>query len=152
VSRYWVLVLGEQEGVAWVLDQSRMAWTEATSARADRVRVGDMCVLYVTRGAYHNPTRDEGQLIALARVSSRPSRLARPLVIAGKKFVTACDLRLTNLLPQREGVSVRPLVEKLSFVRRKDVWGQYFRSALIEVSSEDFEVMAEPVRAAASRR
>jgi hypothetical protein len=152
VTRNWVLVLSEQEGVAWVLDHSRMAWTEASSGRADRVRVGDMCVLYVTRGAYHNPTRDEGQLVALARVSSRPSRLARLVVIADKTFVTGCDLRLTNLLPQREGVSIRPLVEKLSFVKRKDIWGQYFRSALIEVSPEDFEVMAQAVRSAASHR
>jgi hypothetical protein len=149
VNRHWVVVLGERGGVAWVLNESRMAWTEASSRRADRIQVSDMCALYITRGAYHNPTRDEGQLIAVGTMSSPPSRLARPVVIAGKTFVTACDLQITTRLPEREGVSVRPLVGQLSFVRRKDVWGQYFRSGLIEVSSEDFEVMAHAVRAAA---
>ncbi|HWO70271.1 MAG TPA: hypothetical protein VNP94_05895, partial [Actinomycetota bacterium] len=69
--------------------------------------------------------------------------------LAGRTFVVGCDLRFEARLPERGGVPVRPLVPRLSFVRRKDVWGQYFRSGLVEVPASDFEVLVEAVRAAA---
>jgi len=145
----WVVVLAEAEGLRWVLERSRMAWTEASATRAARIRPGDRLVLYVARGAFHNPTRDESRLVALAEVTTPVRRLPRPVQLAGRTFVVGCDLRFEARLPERAGVPVRPLVPRLSFVRRKDVWGQYFRSGLVEVPARDFEVLAEAVRAAA---
>jgi hypothetical protein len=146
----WVVVLAEAEGLRWVLQRSRMAWTEASARRAEQIRPGDRLVLYVARGAFHNPTRDESQLIGLAEVTSPVRRLPRPVRIAGRSFVCGCDLRLEIVLPERRGAPVRPLVPKLSFVRRKEVWGQYFRSGLIRVPPGDLAVLETAVRRAAA--
>lgn len=145
----WVVVLAEAEGLRWVLERSRMAWTAASARRAERIRPGDRLVLYVARGAFHNPTRDESRLVALAEATTPVRRLRQPVELAGRTFVVGCDLRFEARLPERAGVPVRPLVPRLSFVRRKDAWGQYFRSGLVEVPEPDFEVLAEAVRAAA---
>lgn len=142
----WVVVLAEAEGLRWVLERSRMAWTEASARRATQIRPGDVLVLYVARGAYHNPTRDESQLLGLAEVVSPVARLRRPVELAGRRFVVGCDLRFEVLLPERGGVPVRSLVDRLSFVRRKDAWGQYFRSGLVRVPAADLEVLAGAVR------
>lgn len=145
----WVVVLAEAEGLRWVLERSRMAWTEASARRAAHIRPGDRLVLYVARGAFHNPTRDESQLLALAEVVGPVRRLRAPLELAGRRFVVGCDLRFEAVLPERRGVPVRPLVRRLSFVKRKDAWGQYFRSGLVRVPPEDLEVLAGAIRAAA---
>ncbi len=125
----WVVVLAEAEGLRWVLEHSRMAWTEASATRASRIRPGDRIVLYVGRGAFHNPTRDESQLLGFAEVTSPVRRLPRPVELGGRTFVVGCDLRLERVLPERHGVPIRPLVGRLSFVKRKDVWGQYCRGS-----------------------
>ena len=145
----WVVVLAEAEGLRWVLEHRRMAWTEASARRAAQLRPGDALVLYVARGAFHNPTRDESQLLGLAEVAGPVRPLPRPVRIAGREFVSGCDLRIEVALPERRGVPVRALVPRLSFVRRKEVWGQYFRSGLVRVPPEDLAVLASAVREAA---
>jgi hypothetical protein len=150
-SQGWLVVLAEAEGLRWVLEHSRMAWTEASARRASRIRPGDRMVLYVARGAFHNPTRDESQLLGLAKVASPVRRFRRPVELAGRRFVCGCDLRLELVLPGRHGVPVRPLVERLSFVKRKEVWGQYFRSGLVQVPTQDLHVMATAIDRHAGR-
>lgn len=141
----WLVVLAEAEGLSWVLEKSRMAWTEASAGRVSRIQAGDRLVLYVARGAFHNPTRDESQLLGLARVASPVRRLRRPVELAGRRFVCSCDLRFELVLPKRAGVPVRRLVDRLSFVKRKDVWGQYFRSGLVQVPPHDLDLMAAAI-------
>ncbi len=87
-------------------------------------------MLYVTRGAFHNPTRDRSQIIGLATVKSPVTRLRTPVAIGGREFMSACDLDTQIALPERQGLPVEPLAANLSFVKRKEVWGGYFRSGL----------------------
>jgi hypothetical protein len=139
-----VVVLAEAEGLRWMLKRSRMAWTEASARRAEQIRPRHRLLLYVARGAFHNPTRDESHLIGLAEVASPVRRFRRPVELAGRRFVCGCDLRLEVVLPERRGAPVRPLVPELSFVRRKEVWGQYLRSGLVQVPTEDLDRMTDP--------
>ena len=91
---YWVAVLSEAEGLRWVLKNSRMAWTEGSSSRAIRIQPGDGLLLYVARGAFHNPTRDESQLIGVAEVIGPVSKFKTPMMLAGRRFVVGCQLRM----------------------------------------------------------
>jgi hypothetical protein len=106
-------------------------------------------ILYVTRGAYHNPTRDEPQLIALGRARTGSKPLNRPLELAGRTFTCAIRLDFDVVLPEQQGVPVRPLVGRLSMVERKDAWGAYFRSSLIRLSADDAALLRGEIQAAA---
>jgi hypothetical protein len=139
----WVAVLSEAEGLRWVLKNSRMAFSAGSATKAAKVQPGDGIVLYVARSTFHNPTRDESQLGGVGIVSSAVRPLRNHVELAGREFVCACDLDLEVVLPERAGVPVRPLINRLGFVRRKEVWGQYFRSGLIEVPRRDFALMAK---------
>jgi hypothetical protein len=150
MSRYWVSVLGEAEGLRWVLKNSRMAFTEAMADRAQGISEGDGLVLYAGRGAFHNPTRDESQLVGVARVTSPSRRLRQPIEIAGRGFVVVCDLDIEESLPERSGVPIKPLVSRLKLVKRPEVWGQYFRKGLVEIGQRDFQLLARAVRRSAS--
>jgi hypothetical protein len=76
-------------------------------------------------------------LAGLVEVVSVPE-VVKPIVIAGGKFSVAVRFRPVHLLPERNGPPVRPLVDHLSFVRRPAVWGVYFRSSPIRVTTSDF--------------
>ncbi|MDP9340675.1 MAG: hypothetical protein M3Q23_00925 [Actinomycetota bacterium] len=137
----WLIVLAEVEALRWVLAERRMAFSEGQCRRASAIRPGDELVVYMGRGAFHNPTRDRSQLAALARVTSDIRALSPPVSIAGREFACGCTLEILMSLPERSGVPVQPLVGRLSFVRWKEVWGQYFRAGLVRVAPNDMQVL-----------
>jgi hypothetical protein len=138
---YWLVVLGEVEGLRWVLKKQKMAFTATRRALASKIEPGDRMVLYVGRGAYHNPTRDRSQIIGLATVRTAVRDLRAPIEIVGREFVCACGLEIEVALPERHGVPIYPFIRKLSFVKRPEVWGQYFRSSLCQMEERDFEIL-----------
>lgn len=142
---YWVWVFGEIDGLRWVLREKRMAFAEHVRTRARRIQAGDRAVLYVSRGAHHNPTRDRSRLRGLVTVTS-DCQDGKAVRIANRDFTMTCEIKPELLHPERSGPEVRELVEDLDVVRRTDVWGQYFRNSPIEVSSEDFSRLAQAVR------
>jgi hypothetical protein len=133
----WVWVFGEIEGLRWVLDRRTMAFPEHAARRVQRLATGDRAVLYVTRGAFHNPTRDRAHLAGVVTVTS-PVKGGEPVIIAGQPFTWFCNIDVDISLPEREGPEVHHLVEQLELVRRPEVWGQYFRQSPIAVSEDDF--------------
>jgi predicted RNA-binding protein len=49
--------------------------------------------------------------------------------------------RRARYFPSTEA-SVRPLIEKLEFIRNKKQWGAPFRYGLLQISKQDFEIIA----------
>lgn len=144
----WLLVFGEIEGLRWVLRNKRMAFSAATCPRAKKIQPGDELVLYVGRGAFHNPTRDRSQIAGLARVTGPVQQLRKPVVIAGREFACACPIEVGAVLPERQGMRVEPLIPKLSFIKKKTVWGQYLRAGLVELPDGDLRLIRSALRAA----
>lgn len=130
----WLIVLGEKRAAEWVLDKQRMAFR--AHVRAESLAVGDSVALYVTRSAFNNPTRDEAQIAAYGIVASRPAK--RGVNVAGEWFPSSCRLEITDLLPLREGLPFRPLVSRLTFIRKKRSWGSYMRRTLVPIPNSDF--------------
>jgi hypothetical protein len=145
-SQGWLLVFGEVEGFRWVLDREQMAWSRGLCPRARAIRRGDELVLYMARGAFHNPTRDQSTLVGIAKATSEVRRLRRPVTIAGREFMCGCDLTFEVVLPERQGIPFRPLVPRLGFIRRKAAWGQYFRAGLIRLPAPDLRTLHRAIQ------
>lgn len=137
-------VFGEIEGLRWVLEHRRMAFPASAASRVAGMDSGDQAVLYLSRGAFHNPTRDVSRLGGIVRVTSAPRR-GRPVTIAGREFEWFAEIQPEMLLPERQGPAVKALADGLDLVKRPEVWGQYFRTSPIEVGEKDFEVMARKI-------
>lgn len=146
--RHWVWVFGEIEGLRWVLANRTMAFSPAAVRRGLGVGRGDRAVLYVARGAHHNPTRDRSHLAGVVTVTGTASPCE--VEIAGGRYAACVPIRPEVVLPERTGPAVADLAPRLSFVRRPDHWGAYFRTSPIEVSPADFAVLESAVRAAAA--
>jgi hypothetical protein len=137
--KYWVWVFGEIEGLRWVQEHSTMAFTDGSTKKLTHMHEGDRAVLYVTKGAHHNPTRDVSRLVGLATVVDRP-QLLHPVEIAGRPFSWFCPIETDVVLPDRTGPVVSSLIARLELVRNQNSWGGYFRRSPIQISHKDFEV------------
>jgi hypothetical protein len=147
----WLVAFGEIEGLRWVLKKSRMAFSEGLARRATGIRSDDHLVLYVTRGAFHNPTRDHSQLAGLARVTSDVRPLREPVQIAGRPFVAACRILAEIVLPERGGLEFAPLIDRLAFIKRKAIWGQYLRAGLVRLPTADADLLTAYIRKAGGK-
>lgn len=142
----WLVVFGEIEGFRWVTENQKMAFSAGKCSRARRIRREDRLIFYMARGAYHNPTRDRSQLMGIATVEGDVNPLSRTVLIQGKQFTCGCPLRIEHILPERRGVPFDDrFVQRLRFIKRKEVWGQYLRSGLVHLDGRDAAVLYRAV-------
>jgi hypothetical protein len=146
--RSWVWVFAEIEGLRWVLANKTMAFSRAAAGRVAGMGPGDRAVLYVARGAFHNPGRDRSHLAGLVEVAGEPAE-GDPVEIAGRRYPVTVPIAPLVVLPERAGPPVAELAGRLSFVRRREAWGMYFRTSPLEVGPDDFAVLERAVRRAA---
>ncbi|MFG2099874.1 hypothetical protein ACGFJ5_04665 [Micromonospora echinaurantiaca] len=146
MNRSYLLILGERDAIAWVLREERMAFPATPRAEVAALAVGDRLFLYATRGAWHNPTRDRGRIIGVATVGSAVRRLDRPIEIAGRRFVSGCDLSIDGIVPYPGGVELQPLVERLAAFPKPAAWSIYLRRALLALAPTDAKLLDEVLR------
>ena len=147
-ANYWVWVFGEISALRWVVEHQRMVFAEHQEPWLMSMSQGDRAVLYTTRGAFHNPTRDEARFVGLATVRARPEKLESPERLGEREFAVACKIGIDLLLPERTGASVRDVVPGLDFVKKPHAWSAYFRRSPIRVEQDDFVRMTQALEAA----
>lgn len=113
------------------------------------MRGGDDVAIYLTRGAFRNPTRDYSRIVALGTVGSDPE--AAEVAIAGELYSYRCNLQVVTQMEIRKGLPFGPLVEALDFVRNKRAWAAYMRRTVVSVLPSDFTLIANAFAAAQAR-
>ncbi|RAO51535.1 hypothetical protein LUPAC06_06220 [Micromonospora saelicesensis] len=137
MTQSYLVVLGHRDAIGWVLREERMAFPSTPRAEVAALRADDRLFLYATRGAWLNPTRDRSRIIGLAYARSTVRRFDEPLEIAGRAFVSGCDLTIEGLVPYPGGLELQPLVEQLDAFPKPQAWGIYLRRALLQLSDAD---------------
>lgn len=148
----WLLIIGEREGLAWVLREQRMAFTAQRRNDARRLARGDRLFIYTTRGCFHNPTRDRGRVIGEAAVVSAVIDLSSPLELSGRTFTVGCRLRIPELAELGGGVELAPLIPRLRTFPDPASWSARMRQPLLRLADEDAPVIAEPLACLARPR
>ncbi|SEG80653.1 hypothetical protein SAMN04489712_113123 [Thermomonospora echinospora] len=133
--------LGDRDAIAWVLDERRMAFPPTARAEVDRLAEGDTLLVYATRGAFGNPTRDRGRVIARAVVASPVVALDEPVVFGERSFPRGCELRIEALAPWGSGVELQPLVERLEAFPDARSWSVRLRRPLLRLPAGDAELL-----------
>lgn len=137
-----LLVIGDREALGWVLTAEQMAFPSAARHEVAALDVGDELLLYTTRGAYKNPTRDRGRVIGTATVRSPVARLTEPVRFGDREFPVGCDLDLGPLAPWGEGVELHPLLPRLeSFAGVGSVWSTRLRRPLLYLPEPDARLL-----------
>jgi hypothetical protein len=137
----FLLVLGEREALAWVLDTEQMAFTSNRSREAAALQPGDRLLLYTTRACFHNPRRDRGRVIGEATVESEVKTLERQVELSGRRFITGCRISIRRLAPARQGVEIAPLVPKLQAFPDPASWSARMRRPLVTLPHADMRLL-----------
>ncbi len=141
-GRAWLFVLGERTWAERVVGSREMGFRD--DVHAERIKSGDGVALYVTRGAFHNPTRDRASIVGVGHATGSPSRA--PMTIEGHTFPWTCPFDLDVEFPLRSGAPFAPLVPELSFIRKKEAWFNYVRRALVPIPDGDYQILAGACR------
>jgi hypothetical protein len=141
VNRYYLLILGEREAILWVLREQRMAFPSTPRAEVAALATGDRLLLYTTRGAWGNPTRDRGRIVGTATVTSAVQMLDEPVEISGRRFSSGCELSIDGLVPYPGGVELHPLVADLAAFPKPESWSVYLRRALLGLPAPDAKLL-----------
>jgi hypothetical protein len=132
--QFWIGVVS-REHVQRGVQGGFIQLNHGKKAPVQRLRAGDGLVIYSPRTAYP----DGEPLQAFTAIG---------VVITGEVYQVAMaedfkpyrvDVRFLN---GRE-TPIKPLIERLSFIRDKTHWGAAFRFGYLKVSAEDFNLIAE---------
>jgi hypothetical protein len=146
------VILGDRQAIAWVLREQRMAFPATSRAEVNRLAVGDELLIYTTRGAYRNPTRDRGRVIGTATVTSAVERLDDPVEFGGRIFSRDCDLLVESLAPWGDGAELQPLVERLDAFPDQKAWSIRLRRPLLRLPAQDAVLLRSRLTSLAGSR
>lgn len=144
----WLFVIGEENALHWVLAEKRMAFRGHVNTT--RLKPGDLIVVYATRGCWHNPTRDRGQVAAVGTIASPV--VAAPVEVSGEIMPHSCDLAFEVVLPERHGLPFDTLVARLPLTRSRTHWGPMLRRTIVGLSDTDVKVIRTAIHKAARNR
>lgn len=133
-ERYWVGVASRDHVLRGVEDGFAQL-SHGKRAPLERMRVGDWLVYYSPR-----ESRNGGEPLQAFTALGRVVGEEVYRFDMGGGFVPF--RRDVAYLPAEEEAPIRPLIDRLSFIRNKERWGQAFRSGHFEIHREDFDLIA----------
>ncbi|MCP2342986.1 hypothetical protein [Actinomadura rupiterrae] len=137
----YLLVVGDREGLAWILKEGRMLLPSKRNRAAGDIRSGDRILIYTSRGCFRNPTRDRGRVIAEVIATSDVAILADELKVAGKIFNRSCSFSIGKMAREGEGVDLAQHVAKLNTF--PDKWHTHIRRTIVPISGQDRDLLMD---------
>jgi len=142
--RPFLLILGDADGLAYVLREHRMAFTPKRRIPLTR---GDIVFLYTTRGIFRNPSAGRGLIIGQAEIISDIIKFESTLKIADRVYTSGCHLAITGLAPLGEGLELRQIVDELeTFHPHPKRWAFRIYSSFVQLSPKDASVIQEKIQ------
>ena len=142
----FLVIISERRALAWVLSSRRMAFPAHRLSEVSALARGDGLFLYTSRGCFHNPTRDRGRVIGLARAASGVAALDPPVVLADREFAYGCDLDIESLAPLHVGVDLAAMVPELATFPNKTGWTTRLRRPLVPLETKDAVLLRRRLR------
>jgi hypothetical protein len=142
--RPFLLILGDADGLAYVLRERRMALTPRRRIPLAR---GDSVFLYTTRGIFGNPGAGRGLIIGQAEIISDIVKFESGLRIADRFYTSGCQLAITGLAPLGEGIELRRIIDELeTFHPHPKRWAFRLYSSFLQLSLQDASVIEEKIQ------
>ena len=141
MPRHYLLVIGDRAALAWVLAEQRMAFPALRRSQAMALEIGDELLVYTTRGCFHNPIRDQGRVMGLAKVTTHVRDLAEPVVFGERRYTSGCALEIQGVAALHEGVELSPLVAELHVFPDAGTWGAQLRRPLVPLDEHDASLL-----------
>ena len=137
----YLAVIGDRVALAWVLNNSMMAFPTTRRSEVDTLEQGDELWLLATRGCFRNPTRDRTRVIGAAVLRSAVKMANEPIMLIGRTFDRTCDIDIKGLAPVFTGVELAPLITQLRSFPNKRAWSIWLRRPLLRLTEADADLL-----------
>ncbi|MFI4887595.1 MAG: EVE domain-containing protein [Burkholderiales bacterium] len=131
--RYWIGVVAQDHAEAAVA-HGFVQLTFGRAAPLERMQPGDGLAYYSPRATYPDGVPLQA-FTAIGRVVEGP-------VFAAEAVDPAPTFRRSAAYFDATPVPIKPLLERLSFIRNKEHWGAAFRFGVLRVPRDDFAAIA----------
>lgn len=136
-------IVSDREAIHWILSRQSTAFGASRVAAGRKMAPGDRVFIYSTRGAWRNPTRDRGRVIACGDVVADPRSLEEPITIAGRDFALEVPLRIDRVAPYPTGLVLADFVEVLDLFPNKHAWSARLRTSILPLTPHDETLLDE---------
>jgi predicted RNA-binding protein len=133
-QRYWIGVASREH----VLVGARGGFAQFSHGKlgpAKRLSTGDWVIYYSGKEKYGEPELCQ-KFTAIGQVVD-----AEPVQV--EQFPGFKPYRRKIKYQKAREVDIRPLIERLSFIKNKSKWGMSFRFGFLEISESDFNTIAK---------
>lgn len=137
MSRSHLLVLGHPAGLAWVLTNAQMAFTDARLSQARKLRPDDRLLLYASKRAFGNSPPPTGLVIGQATVKCAVRRMEVPVRIGPMSYGLVVDFALDLLAPFGRGVHLSEHLEHLELFPDPKNWTSRIRRTVVSLPHKD---------------
>lgn len=139
-------IVSDREAIHWILSRQSTAFGAGRRAAGMALEPGDRLFIYATRGAWRNPTRDRGRVVAVADVAAKPRPPKAPLTIAGREFELEVPLRIDQVAPYPSGVVLADHVDEMDLFPNKRAWSARLRTSVLRLTSHDAAILDRELR------
>lgn len=139
-------IVSDREAIHWILSRQSTASGVGRLAAGRALEPGDRLFIYATRGAWRNPTRDRGRVIAVSEVAAVPMEPETTLMIAGREFELEVLLRIDRVAPYPTGVVLADHVDEMDLFPNKRAWSARLRTSLLRLTLHDMSILDRKLR------
>lgn len=133
----WICVTTEEN---WRIIREKNVWGVPSRSKKviESVRKGDKLVFYVIQSK-EDDKKLPSRIVAVYEAASESYYDDTPLFKSYKRKMFPYRIKIKPIKIAKDPIIFKNLVDKLSFIRNKRYWTVYFRRAMFEIPSEDFE-------------
>lgn len=132
-TRFWVVVTSRDHALDGAVADAVQV-NHGKEGPLNRMSAGDKVLFYASKAIYGEPALCQ-RFVALATI-------ADDVIFQFKYSEKFIPYRRNAIYESIKEADIRPLIDKLSFIKDKDKWGYIFRTGFFEISKDDFDLIA----------
>jgi len=130
MTKYWLLI-GSEEYWIYLLKEGYWALKKRWKRKSNKIKKGDKAVAYV---------KYVSAIYGILSIVSDPYE-ERKSILEEDTDLFPIRFKIKPELVLENPKSIKPLINRLSFIKNKKRWYSYFQTSIRELSKEDFELI-----------
>jgi len=141
---YWICVTTEEN---WRIIREKNIWGVPPRSKKiiENVKEGDKLIFYVIQSKKDNEIIPP-KIVAIYEASSKAFYDNKPLFKSYKGKIFPYRIKIKPIKIAKKPINFKEFVDRLSFIKNKKFWTAYFRRAMFEIPSMDFEILMKAIR------
>ena len=136
---YWVICITE-DNLQIALQEQILGFKQSKCTRVRSFSPGDAVTFYVSRVALTS-YRPVQKFVGQAEVKNKPYK-STEIIWKGDLFPIRIELKSIS----NASCEIKPLIDKLSFIKNKKHWGGVFMGGILRIPASDFDLIQETMR------